>query len=121
MSVNGRAVLTVIMWGMFLGAMLLTSLGLAPFLGSNVLLVLCMFTLAGITTTGFIWNGQTGSTNEQVPDTEAMKRNRLTLALRNLSDNELASLRQRLSNGDIDDEQLARLLDESEASKAKRY
>lgn len=119
MTTNGRAVLTVVMWGMFLGAMLLTSLGLAPFLGSSVLFVLCMFTVAGITTTGFIWNGQPGST--EVTDAEAIKRNRLTLALRDLSDNELASLRQRLSSGDIDDAQLARLLDESEASKAKRF
>lgn len=121
MTANGRAVLTVIMWSMFLGVMLLTSLGLAPFLGQNVLLVLCIFAVAGITTTGFIWNGQAGSTDAQTADSEAMKRNRLTLALRNLSDNELATLRQRLASGDIDDEQLARLLDESEASKAKRY
>jgi hypothetical protein len=80
-----------------------------------------MFTVAGITTTGFIWNGQPASDRSaQTADVEALKRNRLTLALRDLSDNELARLRQRLSDGDIDDELLARLLDESEASKVKR-
>lgn len=116
LSPVARAVLTVIMWAMFLVGMLVFSLVLSRTMEDAIPFVLILFTVAGLIMSGFIWNWG------QLPDEsrEAAKRNRLTLALRNLSDQELLRLRQRLSTGDLDDIQLARLLDESEASKAKR-
>jgi hypothetical protein len=118
---SGRALFTMIMWIMLIVAMIpLTALTIGT-LQEVVIAIPAILAAAGVLVTGFIW--QWG----QMPDpatheaNESLKRNRLTMALRDLSDDELKRLRQRLASGDIDDEQLARLLDESEASKAKRY
>jgi len=75
----------------------------------------------GITTTGFMWKWGEYNDSDSTSELEKSKRNRLSMALRDLSDSELASLRQRLATGDIDQSQLERLLDdESELSKVKR-
>jgi hypothetical protein len=109
------------MWSMFLIAMMILSGLFSRIMEEGVIFVPIMFTVAGIVMSGFIWNwGQLPDTASQDRASEDLKRNRLTQALRNLSDDELHRLRQRLASGDVDDDQLARLLDESEASKAKR-
>jgi uncharacterized membrane protein len=64
--------------------------------------------------------GRVSNLSEQKDSAEDLKRNRITMALRDLSDSELVRLRQRLASGDVDEEQLMRLMDESESSKAKR-
>jgi uncharacterized membrane protein len=91
-------------------------------LQDDVIVFPILFTIAGVLVTGFMWVGsESGSrTSNRTGSREEDKRERLTHALRDLSDNELIRLRQRLASGDIDDDQLARLLDESEAAKAKR-
>jgi hypothetical protein len=118
-SPPSRLAATVVIWAMLMAGMVILSTQLAPFVGAGVMFILVLFTLVGLVLSGFIWNW--GRLSSQETSSEALKRNRLTLALRDLSDDELKRLRLRLSNGDIDDEQLGRLLDESEASKAKRY
>ena len=119
LSASGRALFTFIMWALLIGAMIpLTAITIST-LQEAVIAIPVVLAVSGIAVTGFIWQwGQMPDTTSH--DTESLKRNRLTMALRDLSDDELKGLRQRLANGDIDDNQLARLLDESEASKAKR-
>jgi len=68
-----------------------------------------------------MWKWGEYNDSDSTSELEKSKRNRLSMALRDLSDSELASLRQRLATGDIDQSQLERLLDdESELSKVKR-
>jgi hypothetical protein len=121
LSASGRALFTMIMWIILIVAMIPLTAITVNTLQELVIAVPGILAAAGVLVTGFIWNwGQLPDTSHHEVN-ESLKRNRLTMALRDLSDDELKRLRQRLSNGDIDDEQLARLLDESEASKAKRY
>jgi len=118
LSPSGRALFTLMIWVLLIGAMISMSAILSGTLGYAIISIPIILTVAGITVSGFIWNW--GQLPRESQDTaESLKRNRLTMALRDLSDDELKGLRQRLSNGDVDDDQLARLLDESEASKAK--
>jgi hypothetical protein len=121
LSGSGRALFTMVMWIILIVAMIpLTAITVST-LNELVIAIPGILAAAGVLVTGFIWQwGQMPDTASH-ESTEYLKRNRLTMALRDLSDDELKRLRQRLSNGDIDDDQLARLLDESEASKAKRY
>ena len=118
---SSRLAATVVIWALLIAGMIVLSLLLAPFVGEAVMFILILLTGAGIVLSGFIWNwGQLPNESSHTDSSESLKRSRLAMALRDLSDSELASLRHRLSSGDIDDDQLARLLDESEASKAKR-
>lgn len=119
LSASGRALFTMIMWIMLIVAMIpLTALTIST-LEEAVIAIPAILSAAGVLVTGFIWHW--GQLPNEAASSESAKRSRLAMALRDLSDSELASLRQRLSSGDINDDQLARLLDESEASKAKRY
>jgi hypothetical protein len=118
-SMSSRLAATVTLWLLLIIGMVVVSMLLSPLVGQGVMFIVILFMVAGIILSGFMWNW--GRLANQNTSSEALKRNRLTMALRDLSDDELKGLRQRLSNGDIDDDQLARLLDESEASKAKRY
>jgi len=108
-------------WALLMAAMVLLADLLSPSFGQMMMVVLIFLTLIGIMLVGFTWNwGRVSNTANQETSSESRKRNRLTMALHDLSDSELIRLRQRLSDGDIGDEQLIRLMDESEASKAKR-
>jgi len=109
------------MWVLLIGAMIAMTAITIDTLQEAVIAIPVVLAVSGIAVTGFIWNpGHLPNESSHDASSESFKRNRLTMALRDLSDSELASLRQRLASGDIDDDQLARLLDESEASKAKR-
>jgi hypothetical protein len=116
-----RLASTVVIWALLVGAMIALSLIMAPFLEEIVIAIPVIFTVAGVLLSGFIWQwGQMPNEAERIAVAEQFKRDRLTMALRNLSDDELKRVRQRLASGDISDE-LADLLDEeSEISKAKR-
>jgi hypothetical protein len=116
-----RLASTVVIWALLLGAMIALSLILAPFLEEIVIAIPVIFTAAGVLLSGFIWQwGQMPNEAERIAVSESLKRNRLTLALRDLSDDELKRVRQRLASGDINDELAELLDDESEISKAKR-
>jgi len=120
-STSLRFVAIVMGWALLMAAMVLLADLLSPSFGQMMMVVLIFLTLIGIMLVGFTWNwGRVSNTANQETSSESRKRNRLTMALHDLSDSELIRLRQRLSDGDIGDEQLIRLMDESEASKAKR-
>ena len=120
LSPSGRALFTLIMWFMLIGAMIVLTALLRTTLQEGVIAVTIIFAVVGVAVSGFIWNwGQIPNESHDAA-AEVLKRNRLTMALRDLTDDELARLRQRLATGDIDDDQLSRLLDESEAGKLKR-
>lgn len=122
LTASGRALFTFIMWVLLIGAMIPLTAITIDILQEAVIAIPVVLAVSGIAVTGFIYNwGQLPNESSHDASSESFKRNRLTMALRDLSDSELASLRQRLASGDIDDDQLARLLDESDASKAKRH
>ena len=101
--------------------LVLTMLFGARELGVFSLGIVVLFVGAGITTTGFMWKWGDYSDSDPMIELEKSKRNRLSMALRDLSDSELSSLRERLATGDIDQSQLERLMDnESELSKVKQ-
>jgi hypothetical protein len=121
MGFEKRAELTMKIWGVLMAGMVLSMLFTAEKLGVWSLGIPVMLVIAGIATTGFMWKWGEYSDAAPMLDAEKAKRDRLSLALRDLSDSELASLRQRLASGDIDQNQLERLLDDqSELSKVKR-
>jgi hypothetical protein len=121
MGFEKRAELTMKIWGVLMIGMILSMLFTADRLGVWSLGIPVLIVGAGITTTGFMWKWGEYTDTDPTIELEKSKRNRLSMALRDLSDSELASLRQRLATGDIDESQLERLLDdESELSKVKR-
>ena len=120
-STSLRFAAIVMGWALLMAAIVTLARLFSPSFAQVMIVVLIFLTLIGITLLGFTQNwGRVSNTDSQETSSEARKRNRLTMALHDLSDSELIRLRQRLASGDIDDDQLARLLDESEASKAKR-
>jgi hypothetical protein len=121
MGFEKRAELTMKIWGVLMIGMIMSMLFTAEKLGIWSLGIPVLIVGAGITTTGFMWKWGEYTDTDPTIELEKSKRNRLSMALRDLSDKELASLRQRLATGDIDESQLERLLDdESELSKVKR-
>ncbi|NJR12509.1 hypothetical protein HC776_01065 [bacterium] len=122
MNFDKHAEHTLKLWGTLMAGLVFAMLFTSGTLGVWSLGLAVLIVGAGITTTGFMW--QWGEVRDITVSSEgeAAKQSRLARALRDLSDDELASLRQRLARGDIDESQLARLLDEdSELDKAKRY
>lgn len=125
MNFQQRADLTFKIWFILIGGLVGSLIFTAERLGVWSLAIVFLIIGAGITTTGFLWkwggyDDRVREVRDESMDVEKAKRNRLALALRDLSDAELTRLRQRLSDGDIDDDHLAALLDESASDKAKR-
>jgi hypothetical protein len=125
MNFDKRAEQTLKLWGTLMMGLVFSMLFTSEKLGVWSLGLAALIVVGGIATTGFMWNWgehpKSDTNYMQEMDVEKAKRSRLSLALRDLSDSELANLRQRLAAGDIDEGQLARLLEESELDKAKRY
>lgn len=86
--------------------------------GGDIIPVLIFSLMAGIMTTGFIWNwGQQPKINsvsmrdeEQEAAREKRKRQQLDEALRTLSDDQLEALRHGLSSGTITEDRLEMML-----------
>jgi hypothetical protein len=120
-STSARLVVTILGWALLMAVMVLLAQLLSPSFGALMKIFVILFTLLGVMILGFGWMwGRVSNLSEQKDAAEDLKRNRITMALRDLSDSELVRLRQRLASGDVDEEQLMRLMDESESSKAKR-
>jgi hypothetical protein len=82
-------------------------------LGEDIIGLAFIMLFAGVLVSGFIWNwGRTGdaqATEKQNDDTDYQqkrKNDRLGQALRDLSNEELVRLRQRLATGEIDERDL---------------
>ena len=120
-STSLRFAAIVMGWALLMAAIVTLARLFSPSFAQVMIVVLIFLTLIGITLLGFTQNwGRVSNTDSQETSSEARKRNRLTMALHDLSDSELIRLRQRLASGDIDDDQFVRLMDERDASKAKR-
>jgi len=85
--------------------------------GGDIIPVLIFSLMAGIMSTGFIWNwGRHPQVNDQSNEEkrsearEKRKREQLDEALRNLSDDQLEALRHGLSSGTITEDRLEMML-----------
>ena len=127
-----QALATIIIWAMSIAGTAIGSVFLAPQMGEEVLGFFFMLFAAAIVCTGFVWKwGQMPGQGQQNQrhgkqknamygyDTdmdyeEKRKRDRLSNALKSLSDDDLIRLRERIARGEIQDDDLASVLDEDE-------
>ena len=104
---------TAAIWGALSFAMfgLFLSGGMADGVGVMHLIITIVLVLGGFLGTGLLWNwGTIGMFNEmnagKTSSHEKPKRDRIEQALRDLSNEELVVLKQRLSSGEINDDVL---------------
>ncbi len=120
-----RAIATIVIWTMVVGGFALTGIFMADALGDGIVMVVFLLLGAAVASTGFVWNwgNMRGSSKVSWHDwgeqmtfdetrTEKRKADRISAALRNLSDDELVRLRQRIARGEITDEDLEAALAE---------
>jgi hypothetical protein len=121
-----KAIATIATCVMLIVSLAIVGVFMAPNMGEDSLGGVFMVMAAAIVINGFIWNwGSTGqrkldkkereSTEDELYDIassvgEKRKRDKLAVSLSHLSDNELIDLRQKLRNGDIDEQELAEIL-----------
>jgi hypothetical protein len=126
-----KAIATIVIWVMVVITVALTGVFLAPALGDESVAAIFLVVAAAIVSNGFIWNwGSTGQRKLQRKERESAedelyelasnvgekrKRDRLAVALSQLSDGELVNLRSRIRNGEIDEQELAEILSERES------
>jgi len=113
MDSNQRVELTRFIWvALMIATVVVTVFG---DLGGTIVPVLLFMLGAGVMVTGFVWNWGDGSLVKQQASRgsiseeffgEKRKRDELDDVLRDLSDEELIRLRQRLSDGSVDDDML---------------
>lgn len=124
-----QVIATVVIWTMMTGGIALGSIFLAPSLGEEVLGFFFMLFAAAALSTGFVWDwgqvpGKEGQRSHQGKQKnegydydesldEKRKRDRLSAALKSLSDEELIRLRSQITRGDVQEEELASLLDDN--------
>jgi hypothetical protein len=128
LAVFWKAIASIVMWVMIAVSFVATAIFLVPQMGEEALGAVFMLLAAGVVCSGFIWNwGSTGQrkldkkVRESAEDElynlassvgEKRKRDRLAVSLSHLSDNELLDLRQKLRNGDLDEQELAEILNQ---------
>lgn len=122
-----RSVATAVVWVMVAGSIALTGIFLAPAIGEDALGAIFMIMIAAVLSNGFIWNWGRGNKlsrrdmqkrrelEEELYDMALhnqakRKRNEIGTRLTDMSDDELLDLRQRLQSGDIDEGEIAHLL-----------
>jgi hypothetical protein len=118
-----RAVATIVIWVMMVGSFALTGVFMADALGEGVVMIVFLLLGAAVVSTGFIWNwGRVSLKNKEQGwqewgaelqaslegdgYSEKHKSDRISAALRNLSDDELVRLRKRIARGEITDDDL---------------
>lgn len=123
-----KAIATIVIWVMVVASLAITGVFLAPNMGDDAIGAIFIVVAAAIVTNGFIWNwGSTGqrkldkkereSAEDELYDLasnvgEKRKRDRLAVALSQLSDGELVNLRSKIRNGEIDEQDLAEILNQ---------
>ena len=123
-----KAMATVATCIMLIASLALTGALLAPQMGDESLGAVFMVMAVAIVINGFVWNW--GSTGQRKMDKKAReatedelyeyasnvgekrKRDRLAVALSQLSDGELVTLKDRLRSGEIDEQDLAEILNQ---------
>lgn len=118
-----KAIATAVVWTMITGGFLLAFIFVGETLGEAIIGMVFLMLLAGVLVSGFVWNWGRIDTAGSMSDAldsemryrEKRKNDRLGQALRDLSNDELMRLRQRLASGEIDEQDLeAALGDEAE-------
>lgn len=108
-SGEDRIKLTRFIWGMMITGIILSSMILGSDLGDDILGLVFILVAGAVFITAFIWNwGRLPMTAQEA--SEKQKRERLDAVLRDLSDSQLQRLRERLSAGEITDDQLNYML-----------
>lgn len=129
-----QAIATAIIWVLLLAMTTLAFIFLGDTLGEDIIGLMFILVVGGVASTGFVWKwGRLGNQDAQHTDKDAYawdaqadKRKRrngdeLSRALRDLSNDELVRLRDRLARGEIDDDDLLRLLGEDASSSSSTY
>lgn len=110
MNTETRLETTKFIWGSITGIMffLFLSAGLANGLEAGHVILGVSVLIAGAISTGVIWTPSDSNANDFTHSDvqEKAKRERLDSVLRDLSDDELIALKNRLSDGSVDDEVL---------------
>jgi hypothetical protein len=121
-----QALATIVIWVLVIAGTAIGSVFLAPQMGEEVLGFFFMLFAAAIVCTGFIWKwgqmpGQSkqdkqknAAYNYEADYDEKRKRDRLSNALKSLSDDDLIRLRERIARGEIQEDDLASVLGEDE-------
>lgn len=119
-----RAVSTIVIWSILLVSIIIVSIFLPAMVGEDVIAVYLFLVIAATISTGAIWNAGSRSEGRKAKpqaqqeaeavalisdESEKRKNDRLTNALRQLSDDELISLRRRINSGDVDEQRLVEL------------
>jgi hypothetical protein len=105
MNDKAKIFLTIFIWLTTLGAFIATLAIAIDSIGAAIIPIVVFLFGAAIMTNGFIWQWGQQSNNAAVQEqAEKRKRERLDSVLRNMSDDELMSLKRRLSEGDFGDE-----------------
>jgi len=124
---TGKAIATIVIWMMVVGAIALTGIFLAPEIGEDALGAIFMVLVAAVVTNGFIWDWGRGSrvSRRDLRKRQAMeddiydmahnslqkrKRDDIGSRLSDLSDDDLLDLRHRVQSGDVDEGEIAYLL-----------
>lgn len=113
---------TIPVWGILFALIFWVSLGVDA---NNLVPIIISALIAGVLVTGFIWNWGRGDLSQDALDAvlntqssrddvefEKRKRDRLSQALSQLSDSQLAALRDGIHNGTLDDERLRYMIDD---------
>jgi hypothetical protein len=108
-----KAAATTIVWTMLTGGFVTAFTFVGESLGEDIVGLAFIMLFAAVMVSGFIWNwgriGDTQATDKQQHETdyqEKHKNDRLGQALRDLSNDELVRLRERLATGEIDERDL---------------
>lgn len=110
MDTKSRLEATKVMWGVLAAVLvsLFISAGVGNGLETGHVIIAVVALIAGAISTGVIWNPDHAQNNisSESKSQEKVKRERLDSVLRDLSDEELLALKNRLSDGTIDDDLL---------------
>jgi hypothetical protein len=124
-----QALATIVIWAMVMAGMGIGSVFLVPQMGEEVMGFFFLLFGAAIVCTGFVWKwgqmpGQGKGQGKQKNESynygsdydyeEKRKHDRLSNALKALSDDDLIRLRERIARGEIQEEDLASVLREDE-------
>ncbi|MCU0511788.1 MAG: hypothetical protein MUE40_04370 [Anaerolineae bacterium] len=115
MEFGERIRLTRYIWGMTIIGMVLGVTFTAAILDEAVLGLVFIMAAAAIAVTGFIWQwgapfASGASSGEQAGFNEKIKREQIEAVLRRLSDDQLETLRDRISSGTVNDALLSDML-----------
>ena len=122
-----QALTTIVIWVLVIAGTAIGSVFLAPQMGEEVMGFFFLLFGVALVCTGFIWKwgqlpnqgkNQGKQKNEaydyEMSYEEKRKRDRLSHALKSLSDDDLIRLRERIARGEIQEDDLASVLGEDE-------